>query len=564
MKTLTILLAATVVALGLLQLRPAPVVAQAGAAGAMSVAVVDLQALLNESDHFKKMQDAQAARAQELQAELQKKQGEVKAAQNQLDALGPDTAAWEAKRREVLAMAAQAQAHDQIQKQIEGGERAREFLELYEKANAAIAAVAKERGVDVVMAGGALPDMGQLARAGQDQITNVLPEPQGALQQRPGRPHPGGAHPPQRQRLTGGHVSEPAQPRGSVHAPGDGRRDRRARRRRRRGRRPRAGVDGLAMLHEAKPGELSFVASQPWASRYAATRAGAVMVGRGITLPARDDGHDAAVVRVEDADLGMARLLEAIAPAEGAPPAGRHPRAEVDPSAEIGAGVSLGAGCTVGARARIGDGCVLHAGSHVYDDSVLGPGCVLWPGVVVRERCVIGARLLAHANVVIGADGFGFRGDVDDDGRPMVRKVPHLGHVEIGDDVELGACTCVDKGKFGSTRIGHQTKIDNHVQVGHNVVIGNLVVISGCCAIAGSCVIGDGVMVGGATAFADHVTVGPGTKLAGGSQVMGDVPAGVEWGGIPAQLFKDRIRQEVAVRKLPELLRKLKRSGIEL
>ena len=323
-------------------------------------------------------------------------------------------------------------------------------------------------------------------------------------------------------------------------------------------------VAALAMLHEAAPADLSFVASQAWANRYAATRAGAVMVGRGIELPARDDGLAAAVVRVEDADLGMARLLEAIAPAEGAPPAGLHPRAEVDPTAVIGAGVTLGAGCSVGARARIGDGCVLHAGVHVYADAELGPGCVLWPGVVIRERTVVGARLLAHAHVVIGTDGFGFRGDAGPDGRPMIRKVPHLGNVVIGDDVELGAGTCVDKGKFGSTRIGDHTKIDNLVQVGHNVVIGNLVVISGCCAIAGSCVLGDGVMVGGATAFADHVTVGAGTKLAGGSQVMGDVPAGVEWGGIPAQHFKDRIRQEVAVRKLPELLRKLKRSGIEL
>ena len=174
MKTLTILLAATVVALGLLQLRPAPVVAQAGAAGAMAVAVVDLQALLNNSDPFKKMQDAQAARAQELQDELQKRQGEVKAAQNQLDALGPETPAWEAKRREVLEMAAQAQAHDQIQKQIEGGEQAREFLELYEKANAAVEAVAKERGVDVVLAASELPDMGQLARADRNQITAIL------------------------------------------------------------------------------------------------------------------------------------------------------------------------------------------------------------------------------------------------------------------------------------------------------------------------------------------------------------------------------------------------------
>ncbi|BAM02874.1 UDP-3-O-[3-hydroxymyristoyl] glucosamine N-acyltransferase [Phycisphaera mikurensis NBRC 102666] len=325
-----------------------------------------------------------------------------------------------------------------------------------------------------------------------------------------------------------------------------------------------ARITALAMLHEAEPTDLSFVAVQAWAGRYAASRAGVVMASRGVQLPPRADGHHAPVIRVADADLGMARLLEAITPADEAPAAGVHAQALVDPTADVGDGVSIGPGCTVGPRVRLGDGCVLHAGSHVYADAVIGPGGTLWPGVVIRERTRIGARFLAHANVVIGGDGFGFRGDAGDDGRPIIRKVPHLGNVVIGDDVELGACTCVDKGKFGSTRIGNQTKIDNHVQVGHNVVIGDLVVISGCCAIAGSCVIGDGVMVGGATAFADHVTIGPGTKLAGGSQVMADVPAGVEWGGIPAQHFKDRIRQEVAVRKLPDLLKRLKRSGLEL
>ena len=175
MKTLTILLAATVVALGLLQLRPAPLIAQGASGGeATRVGVVNLQAVLDGSDQLATMRERQQARGQELQAELERKQGEVKAGQNQLDALGPETAAWEAKRREVLEMAAGVQAWEQIAKQIEGSEQAREFLTLYEKADAAIAAVAAERGLDVVLAASELPDMGQLARADRNQITAIL------------------------------------------------------------------------------------------------------------------------------------------------------------------------------------------------------------------------------------------------------------------------------------------------------------------------------------------------------------------------------------------------------
>lgn len=326
-----------------------------------------------------------------------------------------------------------------------------------------------------------------------------------------------------------------------------------------------ARIHRLSMLYEAGPGDLSFVGSGQWASRWATSRAGSLIVSQEVDLPPRpDEESPAAVIRVPDADLGMARVLEAIAPPDAAPAPGIHKSAEVSPEATVGEGVSIGAGCTVAAGVRIGDGCVLHANVHLYADVQLGPGCVLWPGVVLRERTVVGARLLAHSNVVIGTDGFGFRGDRDTHGRPFVRKVPHLGNVVIGDDVELGACTCVDKAKFGSTRIGHHTKLDNHVQIGHNVVIGNLVVISGNSAIAGSVVIGDGVMIGGHSACADHVVIGAGAKLAGGTQVISEVPPGVEWGGTPAQNFKDRIRQEVALRKLPDLLRKLRRSGLEL
>lgn len=175
MRTLTILLSCAVVALGLLQLRPAAVVAQAEGTGEpMRVATVDLQNLINNSARFRAMQEQQQARGQALQQELQRRQGEVQSGQNQLDALGPGTAAWEAKRREVLEMAAGVQAWEQISKQIEGSEQAREFLALYEAADSAVSAVAEERGIDLVLATSELPDLGQLARADRNQITAIL------------------------------------------------------------------------------------------------------------------------------------------------------------------------------------------------------------------------------------------------------------------------------------------------------------------------------------------------------------------------------------------------------
>ncbi|BAM02875.1 OmpH family outer membrane protein [Phycisphaera mikurensis] len=176
MKTLTLLLAAAVLALGLLQLRPQPVVAQAGSSAtpAAGVGVVDLQAVLDGSDRFKQMQEARQARQQRFAEEMQRRQGEVKGVQNQLDALGPATPAWEAKRREVLEMAANLQAYEQISKQIEGTDQSREFLDLYERATAAVAAVAEDRGLDLVLESSDLPEMEQLVRADRNQITAIL------------------------------------------------------------------------------------------------------------------------------------------------------------------------------------------------------------------------------------------------------------------------------------------------------------------------------------------------------------------------------------------------------
>jgi UDP-3-O-[3-hydroxymyristoyl] glucosamine N-acyltransferase len=228
----------------------------------------------------------------------------------------------------------------------------------------------------------------------------------------------------------------------------------------------------------------------------------------------------------------------------------------VDPSARLGQGVSIGAQCIVGPRTQIGDGCVLHPRVTMGADVTVGPLTTLHPGVVVYDRCSIGAKCILHGNVVIGADGFGFVPDPQ--GRGLI-KLPHIGTVEIGNMVEIGACTCVDRGKFGATVVGDMTKIDNLVQVGHNVQIGRACIICGCCAIGGSVVLEDGVILAGQVGIQDGKRVGTRATISAQSGVMDDVSPGEILFGTPAGPHKDQMRSYVALRHLSSHLRELKR-----
>ncbi len=321
-----------------------------------------------------------------------------------------------------------------------------------------------------------------------------------------------------------------------------------------------AEVSALATLEHAGPGDLTFIGDPAYADRWAHCHATAALVSRAIaddaTLAPRDGQ---ALIVVDNADLAMAAVLEDFAVPDPRPGVGVHSTAVVHETATLGRDVAIGPHCVVGPNVTIGDRCALHAGCHVYDHAVLGDDCVLWPGVVVRERCTLGKRCVLHSHVVIGTDGFGYRPDTNADGQPTIRKVPHLGHVELGNDCELGACACVDKGKFTPTMLGHGCKLDNHVQIGHNCRLGNMVIISGCTAIAGSCTVGDGVMIGGQAAIADHLTIGAGAQLAGGIQLMNDVPPGERWAGSPGKPMSIVAREKVAIAKLPEVMRQVKK-----
>jgi UDP-3-O-[3-hydroxymyristoyl] glucosamine N-acyltransferase len=297
-------------------------------------------------------------------------------------------------------------------------------------------------------------------------------------------------------------------------------------------------ITGLNTLERAAASDLTFIGDGKHAHRWAQSQAAAALVTRGVEVPGHDPQARALIV-VDDADLAMAAVLELFAEDPPQPPVGIHPSACVDASAELGEGVRIGAFVYVGDGAKIGAGVTLHPRATVMDEAVIGDDSVIWPGAVVRERCLLGRRVVLHANVVIGADGFGYRPLPDGSG---IKHIPHIGHVELGDDVEIGAGSAIDRGKFDATRVGAGTKIDNLVQVGHNCQVGRMCMLCGQVGLAGSVTVGDGAILGGNVGVADHISIGAGARLAARSGVIDDVPAGETWAGAPARPHRDLFR----------------------
>lgn len=315
-------------------------------------------------------------------------------------------------------------------------------------------------------------------------------------------------------------------------------------------------ITSIERVDAAGPGQVTFVTDERYAQRWAHSRAAAAIVARSLSL---SPSNGQAVIHVDDVDRAVIRVLEAMAPPPVVPAQGVHASAVVESSAMLGASVRIGAQCYIGADVRLGDGVVLHPNVTVLDGCSIGPGTVLWSGVVVRDRCVIGARCIVHPNTTIGADGFGYRPAGEGAPGAGMIKVPQIGNVVIGDDVEIGAATCIDRAKFGATQIGDGTKIDNLCQIAHNCRIGRHVIMAAGCGIAGSAVVEDGAVFGGYASVRDHITIGAGATILGRAAVMNDVPAGETWAGYPAKDAKIAAREYAAMRRLPEMIKLLKK-----
>lgn len=230
--------------------------------------------------------------------------------------------------------------------------------------------------------------------------------------------------------------------------------------------------------------------------------------------------------------------------------------APIHPTASLPASVRIAPGVTIGARSSIGARSVLHPGVHVGDDCVIGDDCELFSGVVLYRRTILGDRVRIHANTVLGSDGYGY---VLVDGRH--EKVPQAGWVEVGNDVEIGACTTVDRGVLGPTRIKAGTKVDNLCQIAHNVQIGEHCLVVSQAGVSGSTTLGDYVTLAGKVGVVGHVHIGNRCLVGGNSVVAKDLPEGSFVTGFPARPHRQWMESQAALNRLPSLLKKLTRRS---
>ena len=303
-------------------------------------------------------------------------------------------------------------------------------------------------------------------------------------------------------------------------------------------------ISAPEQLEKAEINNISFVTSRKYIRQWETSKACAAIVDEKLEF---EPGENRAIIKVKNTDMAITKLLRVFDPGPPKFDTDIHPAAVVDKTAIIGKGCKIGAGCYVGKNVVLGDSVTLFANVTILDDSKVGNGTIFWPGAVIRERTEIGQYCIFNNNVSIGADGFGFH--PSEDGRGLV-KIPQIGNVVIGNGVEVGANSCIDRGKFSSTIIGDGCKIDNLVQIAHNVVLGRSVIVAGTTGIAGSAKIEDGALIGGGVSIKEHTTIHAGAKVGAGTGVMNDIPAGKTVLGYPAQDARETLKGWVALRKL--------------
>lgn len=306
-------------------------------------------------------------------------------------------------------------------------------------------------------------------------------------------------------------------------------------------------LHGAATLELAQPGDVTFVDAAERAHKLATSRASAAIVPR--DFPA----VDLPCVRVADALGAFAAIVARFRPPRVQPRSGVCPGARVSPSAKLADDVDVHAGATIGDDVELGPGCTIHPGACIQAGCKLGAGVTVFPNAVLYEGTVVGPRCIIHANAVLGAFGFGYKLV---EGRH--RLSAQMGWVELGADVEVGACSTIDRGAFGPTIVGEGTKIDNMVMVAHNCRIGRHNLLCSQAGIAGSTTTGEYVVLAGQAGVRDHVHIGDRAVVGAKAGVPSDVPAGTMVFGSPARPEREQKLIMASTHKLPEMRRQLK------
>jgi UDP-3-O-[3-hydroxymyristoyl] glucosamine N-acyltransferase len=311
-------------------------------------------------------------------------------------------------------------------------------------------------------------------------------------------------------------------------------------------------IRSVAAIADAQPGEITFVANPKYLSLLPSTRASAVIVAPDTEAP-----HLATIV-CRNPYLAFARILTYLQ-VRRPEPQGVMAGAWVHPSAVIGERVTIHPGCAISENVTIGAGTILYPGVVIYANVAIGDDCTLHAGVIVREGCRIGNRVILQPSAVIGADGFGFAPDGS-----RYYKIPQVGIVEIEDDVEIGANSCVDRAALGTTRIRRGVKIDNLVQIGHNVVVGEDTIIVAQVGIAGSTEIGRHCTFGGQAGTAGHIKIGDNVMVGGQSGVTGSVGPNQVLSGTPVMPHREWLKASMSFARLPELRKDVTRMKRQL
>ncbi|MCL2349006.1 MAG: UDP-3-O-(3-hydroxymyristoyl)glucosamine N-acyltransferase [Planctomycetaceae bacterium] len=307
-------------------------------------------------------------------------------------------------------------------------------------------------------------------------------------------------------------------------------------------------IRGAAPIHNAVQGDITFVSNAEKIFYLQNCQASAILVSKGI------NAEPFAMIHVADATKAFETIVKLFSPPQTAPqPGGISPQAVISPSAKLGKNVNIGPFAVIGNDVVAGDNVTIHPGVQIMSGCRIGDDSVIFPNAVLYENTVLGKRCIIHACAVLGAYGFGYDSS---SGKHLLSA--QLGNAALGDEVEVGACSTIDRGTYGPTFIGEGTKIDNLVMVAHNCRLGKHNLICASTGIAGSTTTGDYVVMAGRVGVKDHVHIGKGAVLGAMAGVIGDVPAGSRMVGIPATPEKDQMRMQVAKAKLPEMRRELK------